>query len=244
MKGTWTTADLAGKSADVYEPPQRPHFGVLHLHDASLETLRDRPAFTRLFDELRLACVCPHGDRSWWGDRVWPPFDPQVSPERYLLDQVLPFCERRWGLGPRAVGLQGIGMGGQAALRLAFKHPDRFPVVAALAAALDFHDLYGRGSSLDELYDSKEQARQDTAVLHVHPAHYPPHLFFGIDPDVADWFRGNDRLHEKLAALGIPHEIDFTTRSGGHSWDYFDRMADRALRFVAAGLEQESRRLL
>jgi esterase/lipase superfamily enzyme len=244
MSGTWNTADIAGKPADVYEPAQRPRFGVLHLHDLDRETLRDRPSFSRLFDELRLACVCPHGDSSWWGDRVWPPFDPHVSPEHYLLDQVLPSFQQRWGLGPRSVGVQGIGMGGQGALRLAFKHSERFPVAAALAAALDFHDLYGRGSALDEMYDSKEQARQDTALLHVHPAHYPPHLFFAIDPDDAAWFRGNDRLHEKLAALGITHQFDFTTRAGGHSWDYVNHMAERLERFVAAGLEQESRRLL
>jgi S-formylglutathione hydrolase FrmB len=244
MNGTWTSADVAGKPADVYEPPGRPRFGVLHLHGAGLETLRDLPAFTRLFDELGLACVCPHGQHSWWVDRVWPPFDPRLTAERYLLDEVLPFFERRWGFGPRAVGLQGISMGGQGALRLAFKYPDRFPIVAAIASALDFHDLYGRGLSLDEMYDSKEQARQDTAVLHVHPAHYPRHLLFCVDPDDADWFRGNDRLHEKLAALGIPHEIDFATRAGGHSWDYFNHMAERVERFVAAGLEQESRRLL
>lgn len=244
MNGTWTTADVAGKPADVYEPPQPPRFGVLHLHGASLETLRDRPAFTRLFDELRLACVCPHGDHSWWGDRLWPPFDAHVTPERYLLDQMLPFFERRWGFGPPAVGLQGVTTGGQAALRLAFKHADCFPVAAALAPVLDFHELYGHGSALDQLYDSKEQARQDTALLHVHPAHYPPHLFFAIDPDDAVAFRGNDRLHEKLAALGIPHETDFTTRYGAGSWGYFDRLAGRLERFVAAGLEQESRRLL
>ena len=56
--------------------------------------------------------------------------------------------------------------------------------------------------------------------------------------------RGNDRLHEKLSALGIPHTCDLTTRAGGHTWGYFNAMAGRALRFCHAGLEQESRRLL
>src|SRR5947209_17196253 len=106
MSGTWATATIAGKSADVYEPAgtSRPRFGVLHLHGASGETLRDRPAFTRLFDELKLACVCPHGKRSWWADRLCPEFDPQVTAERYLLQNVLPFFLERWGLAPRAIG--------------------------------------------------------------------------------------------------------------------------------------------
>ena len=60
----------------------------------------------------------------------------------------------------------------------------------------------------------------------------------------ANWYRGNDRLHEKLSALGIPHTCDLATHAGGHSWDYFNAVAERAVRFIHDGLEQESRRLL
>jgi pimeloyl-ACP methyl ester carboxylesterase len=246
MNGTWTSLDIADKPADVYDlaAGQRPRFGVFFLHGLGLETLRDNLAFTRLFDELRLACVCPHGQRCWWADRVCSEFDSTLTAERHLLDQVLPFFEQRWGLRPRAVGLLGISMGGQGALRLAFKRPDLFPAVAAISSAIDYHELYGQGLALDDMYDSKEQCRQDTALMHIHPAHYPPHLFFAIDPDDTFWYRGNDRLHEKLNALGIPHQADLSTRAGGHSWEYFNATAERAVRFLTAGLEQESRRLL
>jgi S-formylglutathione hydrolase len=142
-----------------------------------------------------------------------------------------------------AVGLLGVSMGGQGALRLAFKHPELFPVVAAVAPAIEYHELYGQGHPLDEMYDSKEQCRQDTAPMHVHPARHPPHVFFCADPE-DPWSRGGDRLHEKLSALGVAHEADLTTRAGGHSWAYFDHMAGRAVRFVHAGLGQEGRRLL
>jgi S-formylglutathione hydrolase len=244
MGGTWSAAEIAGKPADVYEPPGpgRPRFGVLYLHGHGLETLRDNGPFTALFDELRLACVCPHGGRCWWADRVCDEFDAGLTPERHLLDNVLPYFRTRWGV--EHVGLLGVSMGGQAALRLAFKHPRLFSVAAGVSSALEYHELYGQGLPLDDLYDSKEQCRQDTAILHIHPAHYPPHLFFCIDPADAAWFRGNDRLHEKLAALGVPHELDLTTRAGGHSWDYFNHVAGRAVRFVNAGLEQVSRALL
>ena len=128
MNGTWTRVDIGGKAADVYEPAgvARPRLGVLHLHGIGLETLVDKPAFTRLFDELKLVCVCPHGQRSWWADRICPEFDPQLTPERHLLDNVLPFFERRWGLRPGSVGLQGISMGGQAALKRARTEGARF----------------------------------------------------------------------------------------------------------------------
>jgi S-formylglutathione hydrolase FrmB len=244
MAGAWSVVEIAGKPADVYEPAGRPRFAILYLHPFGLEMLRDNSAFTSLFAELRLACVCPHGQRSWWADRICPEFDPKITAERYLLEHVVPYFAARWGIAPPGIGLLGISMGGQGALRLAFKHPAIFPVVAGTSSAIDYHERYGQGLALDEMYDSKEQCRQDTALLHVHPNHHPPHIFFCIDPDDREWYRGNDRLHEKLSALGIEHECDLTTRAGGHSWPYFNSMAGRALRFVNAGLEQQARRLI
>jgi pimeloyl-ACP methyl ester carboxylesterase len=245
MKGTWSSVTIGGKTADVYDPPGgRPRFGVLHLHGHGLKTLRDETAFSRWFDEFNLACICPHGQRSWWADRVCAEFDPVLTAERYLLDTVVPFFAERWNLSPRALAMQGISMGGQGALRLAFKHPERFAVVAAIAPAIEYHEWYYRGTPLDEMYDSKEQCRQDTAPMHIHPSQQPPHVFYCIDPLDTEWYRGCDRLHEKLSALGVAHELDMTTSAGGHSWDYFNHMAERVVRFVVAGLEQQSRRLL
>ncbi len=117
-------------------------------------------------------------------------------------------------------------------------------MVSALSSAIEYHELYGQGSPLDEMYDSKEQCRQDTVPMHIQPNHYPPHLFFACDPDDAHWYRGNDRLREKLSALGVEHECDLTTRAGGHTWAYFNHLAERSLRFLLAGLELQSRRLL
>jgi S-formylglutathione hydrolase len=245
MSGTWTSIEIAGKPADVFDPRGgRPRFGTIFLHGTGLETLRTSQAYTRMLDELGLACVCPHGGRCWWTDRICSEFDAASTPERYLIDEVVPFFGSRWQLRPRAIGIQGVSMGGQGALRLAFKHPSLFPVVAGISSALDYHELYGQGTPIDEMYDSKEACRQDTALLHIPPSGCPPHIFFCIDPDDAKWHRGNDRLHEKLNALGILHEADLTTRAGGHSWQYFDHMAERVERFIVNGLEQESRRLL
>jgi S-formylglutathione hydrolase FrmB len=238
----WSEIAVAGKHVEVYEPPGKARFALLFLHPLGLETLRGRPAYTKLFDELNLACVCPHGQRSWWVDRVCPEFDPKLTPERHLLDNIVPLMQQRWNM--RGIGVFGISMGGQGALRLAFRHPDRFPACAGIASALDFHEHYGAGLPLDEMYDSKEHARQDTAILHINPTRYPPHIYFCIDPDDQRGARGNDRLHEKLSALGIPHTIDLTTQAGGHSWQYFDHMAEPTVRFLYDALVKESRRLL
>ena len=244
MPGTWLQITLAGKTVDIFDPPTAGRFGILFLHGHGLETLRDAPAFVRVLDELNLACACPHGQRSWWGDRVCTEFDPAMTPERHILENVLPFFQQRWSFGLRAVGLLGISMGGQGALRLAFKHPQLFPAAAAISAALDYHDLYGQGTTIDAMYDSKEQCRQDTALMHVPPYNAPPHIYFCIDPADVAWYRGNDRLHEKLNALGVEHTADLSTQAGGHTWDYFNHMAGPALRFLHQGLDHESRRLL
>jgi S-formylglutathione hydrolase len=240
----WHTVDIAGKPADVFEPEGKPRFGLLFLHGIGGETLIDNPTYTKLFAGERLVVVSPHGQRSWWADKMCEEFHPRLTAEQHLLTNVVPFFRERWNIAPPGLGVFGISMGGQGAVRLAFKHARTFPVAAGIASAFDFQEAYGQGTPLDDMYDSKEHCRQDSAILHIHPTHFPQHLFFCIDPDDAPWYRGNDRLHEKLAALGVPHELDLTTRAGGHSWDYFNHMAERTVRFLVAGLEKESRRLL
>ena len=239
----WESLTIVGRSADVFTPADRPRFVLVLLSDLDGVTLKDNPAWTSLLIANRMACVCPDGGESWWADRVCPSFDPNKTAERYLLDDVIPWALTRFGLTANALALAGVGAGGQGALRIGFKYPDRFRVVAALEASLDHYELYGRGTALDDMYPSREHCRQDGAVLHVQPTNWPPHLWFACDPD-SPWLRGNDRLHEKLMALGVPHTIDFTSPACGHSWSYYDRMAPGMIRFVVEGLEKESRRLV
>jgi len=243
---TWTEETVAGKKVDVFQPANlsKPRFAMLFLHGYGLETLRDNPVYTRLFQKMQVPCVSPHGQHAWWADRVCREFDSTLTAERFLLQHMLPFFQERWQIAPGAIGLFGISMGGQGALRLAFKHPALFPAVAGIASALDYHQLYGQGLAIDEMYDSGEQCRQDTALLHVPPVNAPPHIFFCIDPGDVEWYRGNDRLSEKLRALGVSFSADLETEAGGHSWEYFNHMAESVLRFLIDGLTQQSRRLL
>jgi pimeloyl-ACP methyl ester carboxylesterase len=243
MPGTWHEVEIAGKPTQVFDPGQPPRFALLYLHDFAQTKLRDCPHFAELFERYSLTCICPEGKRCWWVDRNCPEFDANISPERYLLDSVLPEFDLRWGVQPRSIGLLGYEMGGQGALRLGFKHPERFPAVAAITPAVEYHEWYYRDTPIMDMYTSKEQCRQDTAPMHAHPTNFPPHLYFCCDPAEREWFRGADRLHEKLAALGITHQCELETSTGG-GWPYFEKMAEPALRFLLAGLEKESRRLL
>jgi S-formylglutathione hydrolase len=239
----WTRGTIVGKPADVFDPPGAAGFALLFLHALDGRTPATNPLFTSLLEKHRLRCVAPHGGRCWWADRVCAEFDPAVTPERFLLDAVVPWVEQMWGLGSRVVALAGVEMGGQGAVRLAFKHPERFPVVASISGAFDSQDWFGRGTPLDEMYPSREHCRQDTAVLHVDGHRWPAHLWFCCSPDDAECYRGNDRLHEKLSALGVPHAADLDTRARPGA-RYADQMAEPMLAFVTAALERESRRLV
>jgi S-formylglutathione hydrolase len=244
MLDGWSRIDIAGKSADVFDPPQKPRFGLLFLHGIGGETLSNDAAYSKELRARNVACICPRGGRCWWLDRQCDEFDPVVTPEKYLLASIVPYFAERWNLRPRALAVAGISMGGQGAIRLAFRHPAVFPVAAGIASAFDFHEVYGEGTPLDQMFDSKEQARQDTALMWIPRHDGPPHVRFCIDPDDHPWHRGNDRLHEKMNALGAAHTHDLETRAGGHSWQYFDAMAEPTIRFVVESLDAESRRLM
>lgn len=226
----------------MFTPADRPRAVLVFLPDLDEVTLRDNPAWTQLLAGERMACVCPAGAAGWYASRVCPAFDPVKSAEAYLLTEVFPWALTQFGLRANAVALAGVGAGGQGALRLAFKYPDRFRTIASLGGSIDHYELYGRVTCLDEMYPSREHCRQDGVMLHVHPHQWPPYVWFACDPD-SPWLRGNDRLHEKLLALGVPHTTDFETRACGHTWSYYDRLAPTVIRFLADGLDRESRRL-
>lgn len=243
--GVWSQVEIMGKTADVYEPASPgPRSGaVLHLHGHALTTLRDNPAYSRELERHGLRAICPHGKRSWWGQRICTEFDPRVSPEGFLREHVVPFIAERWRIHPPSIALCGISMGGQGALRLSYRYPREFPIIAAISPAVDFQRLYGRGLPLDEMYRNAEAARQDTATLEVHPLNWPRHQLLVCDPADTEWYESVERLAGKLSSTGIPFDADLTTSHGGHSWEYFDFMAPKVMQFVAERLEKESLRV-
>ena len=246
MPGQWSEIHVGGHCCDVYEPSRRNAHGyaVLYLHGVHLQRLRDQPPFTEQFERHGLPCIAPLTRRSWWTDRICPEFDPRLTAERHLLDNVLPWLEAQWQVQPPRVALLGTSMGGQGALRLAYKYPQRFPVVAALSPAIDyqirFHDSDGVVASM---YSDPEAVRQDTALLHVHPLNWPRHQFFACDPADERWWESADRLRMKLWSLGIPFECDLATTGGVHGFAYYNPMAARAVGFIVARLEQDRLRV-
>lgn len=243
--GVWRQVTIDGKTADVFEPARvaTPAGVVLFLHGHGLITLRANSVYSAELERHGLRCVCPHGRRSWWGEVICREFDAEISPADYLRTSVLSWIAREWEVTPPGIALLGVSMGGQGALRLAYRSPQDFPVVAALAPAVDFQIWHGRGLPLDEMYPTAEAARQDTATLRLHPLNWPRNQLLMCDPEDSEWFEGTERLASKLSSTGIPFEADFSTRHGGHSWDYFNHVAPRVMQFVRERLAAELSRL-
>jgi predicted peptidase len=235
MNSGWVRATIAGKPVDTIDPPNSLPFAILFLHAESGETPANNALFTAELRKHRLRCIAPIAPRSWWVDRICSEFDPQLTAERHLGENVVPWIESTWKLARKSIGVAGIEMGGQGALRIGFKYPGQFPVVASIDGAFDFHERYGQGTPLDEMYSSREQCRQDTVILHI-PPHDTPQIWFACSPEDR-WYRGNDRLHEKLAALGVSH-----TARLDDSHDA-DRLISPMLSFIVGALDRESRRL-
>jgi len=245
--GRWSEAIVAGHACPVYEParPGEHGFVVVYLHGVHLQGLENRPAFLRQFDRHGLRVICPRAARSWWTDKICAEFDAAMTAERFVVQHVLAHVAQAWNARPPRVALLGTSMGGQGALRLAFKHPGQFPVAAAISPAIDYHLRMNEGDeTLPLMYPSVEAARQDTATLHVHPLNWPRHLWFSCDPTDYRWHESTERLRMKLSALGIPHDCDLETEAGGHGVEYYDRMAESAVGFIAERLQRERLRVV
>lgn len=234
----WQTVSCEDQTLQVFTPihGEAPAGCVLFLHGHGRQFLNENGVFTELLQQHNLTAVCPDGKRSWWMNRLCGEFSTQISPQDWLLESLVPWITQRFGITPPHIALMGVSMGGQGALQLSFRDATRFPIVASIAPAIDFHQLYGHGLPLDEMYESLEDVRQETVVLNLHPLAWPRHQWFCCDPDDEDWYDGAVRLGMKLSSSGILHERDLDTRAGGHTWDYFNTMAPKAFEHVVSGL--------
>jgi pimeloyl-ACP methyl ester carboxylesterase len=249
----WLVAKVAGHPCEIHAPADPlPGRAVVYLHGVRERWLQELPVLRDLIEAARLPVLAPRAGRSWWLDKIVPGFDPAVTAERYVIGPVVAEVARRFGVVPPGIAVVGTSMGGQGALRLAYRHPNLLPVAAAISPAIDFHaamreahersdgELY---DTLWEIYGDVERARQDTAILHVHPLNWPRHQFFACDPADTHWYDGAVRLQSKLVALGIPHTAILEPRGGGHGQEYDDRVSPDVMRFVLERLDQESRRI-
>jgi len=233
----WREERVNGKLVDVFEPADPVEGAVIYLHGHGGERLSEKPEFTELFQTHKLRVIAPQGGKAWWLDHVHESFDPETTPVQFLKEQLVPWIEETFGVEPPKIALFGISMGGQGVLNWSYRDARRFTIVAAIAPAIDFQILHGKGYEIEEMFESAEDARQETATLHIHPLNWPRYQFLACDPQDS-WFESSTRLSSKLYSSGIPYESDFETSHGGHNWIYFTAMADKCMKFISQSLNQ------
>jgi len=110
----------------------------LHGTDFSTEVYWDFFGMTDTLDQLILngviqptIVVAPDGlvdpfNGSWWtNSELYGAF------EDYVVEDLVAYVDEHYHTNPWRRGIMGLSMGGYGAMKIAMKHPDRFPVVAS-----------------------------------------------------------------------------------------------------------------
>ena len=149
--------------------------------------------------------------------------------------------------GRRGRGLWGVSMGGYAALRIAFRHPEVFRAVATHSAMLleappsasdgarggqmaAFHQVFG-----DPIDAALWRASDPLALADTADPKTAPGLYFDCgEQDRYGLFRGNGDLHLRLEARKVPHT--FGLFPGSHGYDYVHTVLEKSLSFLGGAL--------
>jgi iron(III)-salmochelin esterase len=201
---------------------ERLHRPPITLDD--LQGFADEARLTRLNASLEqqpyqgLIVVCPYTPDTLPADES---IDKALPLARFVVDTVLPRAYRETpALGtPETTGIDGVSLGGRAALGIGLLRPKSFAVVASLQAAL-------RSDNSEDLLRRARAAKAEKSDLHLR-------LLTSSD----DYFlKANTLIAEALSLQGIatelvnipgPHDYVFNRGPGGYEMLMFH---DRVLR--------------
>ena len=163
----WSTVEVAGHKCFLFEPttPSEHGYTVLFLHGLQAGRLEHHQPIVEQFERHGLRVIAPKAEHSWWVDRICPRFDPEITGERFVMDHIVPFIAKHMNCEPPRLALLGPSMGGQGALRLAYKYPNIFPVTAAVFPAIDFQLRIEEGDPVTfELFRALETRKVDDVI--------------------------------------------------------------------------------
>lgn len=197
--------------------------------------------------------VCANGDRSsFYINRK----EPGTAYEDLISRDLIEHLQHTYRISDRRSlrAITGVSMGGYGAMKIAFKDPEAFGVVATHSAAVlprtiedlerDFPWVNGRGRQLlTSVFGDPidlELWRRENLLLLVDSLDQERlaglHIRIGCsDQDRYGFDRSNAELHELLAEKGIRHSWTLT-KGGGHSWGsgYMDMALPDTLRYLAS----------
>jgi S-formylglutathione hydrolase FrmB len=209
---------------------ERPLLVFLHGRGGSDETFIGNEAvyesLAKLGRKAPIVAFPDGGDHSYWHDRR------EGDWGRYVMQEVIPKMQRRFGTDPQLVAIGGISMGGFGAYDQALLHPHRFCAVGGHSPALWFE----AGETAPGAFDSAADFNRNDVVGMVRGN---PDAFDGMrvwnDYGNADPFRVYD---EGSVGYLRADGTDLSAHSwpGGHDGDYWNRHWSAYLRFYANSL--------
>lgn len=209
---------------------ERPLLVFLHGRGGSDDTFVGNEAvfegLAKLGRKAPIVAFPDGGDHSYWHDRR------EGGWGRYVMREVIPKVERRFGTDRRRVAIGGISMGGFGAYDLALLHPRRFCAVGGHSPALWFDG----GETAPGAFDSAADFERNDVVGMVRGN---PDAFDGMriwnDFGDEDPFRVYDEgFVGHLRADGA--DLSAHSWDGGHDGAYWTRHWPAYLRFYANSL--------
>ena len=209
---------------------KRPLLVFLHGRGGSDATFTENEAvyegLAKLGRQAPIVAFPDGGEHGYWHNR------PEADWATWVMREVIPTVQRRFGTDPQRVAIGGISMGGFGAYDLALDHPGRFCAVGGHSPALWF----AAGETAPGAFESAADFNRNDVITTVER---DPDAFGATrvwnDYGSEDPFRPYD---EGFVAAIEQGDADFTTHtaSGGHDNAYWDPRWPRYLRFYANSL--------
>ncbi len=225
---------------DAIEPPY-PTYYLLHGLSDNETVWTRHTSLERYAAAYPFLIIMPDASRSFYTDSPLGAYETFIAKElvAWVDKNLRTRQERRY----RAIG--GLSMGGYGSMRLAWRFPQTFGVVAAHSAAAEFghvreNERYARIPEARLISESCPAESLDLWQLAVAcPHRLRPHLYF--DCGRRDWLlNSNQRLHRHLLKIGYRHV--YRIYAGQHDWAYWDEHIQDALAFVRRAMKVAQQR--
>ena len=172
--------------------------------------------------------------RSYWINS----YDGRKRVEDYVVHDLIPWIDGHYRTlpGPGGRGIIGISEGGDAALNLAFRHPDLFSACGGHSGDYVLEKGVGTSAFLGPEPGATELLRQNSPAIYARRIMAQlrrQHLY--LDCGTSDESIAHNRaFHRQLDSLAVPHE--YHEFPGSHTWGYWGRHLRESLLAVAGAL--------
>ena len=177
---------------------------------------------------LNVFCINTINDISWMKRDVPVPEKArrQALFSGYIEEEVVPHIRRVLGNPDARLGTAGASFGAFHAANAVFRRPDMFDTLVAMSGFFELGEYYLKGYSDDNVYYNNPgwyvPAIPESPGLDLLRRHTQIHILTGQgDYELPDASR---RFAAKLAARGIPHNLDVWGWDVNHDWVWWRRM--------------------